>query len=56
LTSSSRQVERISVDVPGSGPILVQLYDHRGRLRTESATEDVTLVRVLAGGFTIMTR
>lgn len=56
LTSSSRDKERISVDLPGSGPVLVQLYDHRGRLRTESTTDDLAQVRVLPGGFTILTR
>ena len=56
LTSSSRQTERISVDLPGSGPILVQLYDQGGRLRATSMSDDLAEVRVLAGGFTILTR
>ena len=56
LTNSDRRVQRVSVDLPGTGPILVQLYDDRGRLRAASTTEGLADVRVLPGGFTILTR
>jgi hypothetical protein len=56
LASSARQVQRVAVDLPGSGLIVVQLYDDRGRLRAETTTDQVAEVRVLPGGFTVLTR
>lgn len=56
MTNSDRQIQRVSVDLPGTEPIIVQLYDDHGRLRAESATDSLTEVRVLPGGFTILTR
>jgi hypothetical protein len=51
LASSARQVQRVAVDLPGSGLIVVQLYDDRSRLRAETTTDQLAEVRVLPGGF-----
>jgi hypothetical protein len=56
LTSSAPHVQRVAVDLPGSGPIVVQLHDDRGRLRAETTTDQLADVRVLPGGFTVLTR
>jgi hypothetical protein len=56
LTNSDRRVQQVSVDLPGTGPVLVQLYDDRGRLRAKSTTDGLAEIRVLPGGFTILTR
>ena len=56
LTNSDRRTQRVSVDLPGTGPILVQIYDDRGRLRAASTDNGLAEVRVLPGGFTVLTR
>jgi len=55
LTNSDRRVQRLSVDLPDTGLILVQLYDDRGRLRAETTTDNLADIGVLPGGFTILT-
>jgi hypothetical protein len=56
LTNSDRRAQRVSVDLPGTGPVLVQLYNDRGRLQAASTADGLAEVRVLPGGFTILTR
>ncbi|MGH8774938.1 MAG: hypothetical protein ACRDWI_07115 [Jiangellaceae bacterium] len=56
LTSSDHRSQRVSVGLPDNGPVLVQVYDARGRLRTESMADASSSVRVLPGGFTVLTR
>jgi hypothetical protein len=56
LTNSARQEQPVAVDLPGVGPVLVQIYDDRGRLRAEFTTDRLAQLRVLPGGFTVLTR
>ena len=58
LRSASTVVQRTSVDVPGSGPAVVEQYDGLGRLvraSTSKAAGDVP-VAVPPGGFTVVRR
>jgi hypothetical protein len=59
LRSAAGRDRRTTVDVPGSGPATVEVYDGRGRLvrsSTSRAAGDDVRVTVAAGGFTVVRR
>jgi hypothetical protein len=60
LRSADTATNRVQVEVPGHGRLVVEVYDGAGRLQTRSTpgtagTTSVS-VRVLAGGFTLVRR
>jgi hypothetical protein len=58
LRSAATTDRRTTVDVPGSGPASIEVYDGAGHLvrtSTSRAARDIPVV-VVAGGFTVVRR